>query len=103
MVELGPQAPISTTSHCSTAHMRVLHTHGVWAAALYRCALCMWSAVGCHLVYVWAVCLLEPRQKNRQHFTGTYVQNKPARTETRQIAWTTPTESKITLKAGHAP
>ena len=38
----------------STAHVGVSHTHGVWAAARYRCALCKLPVA--YLVYLWAMC-----------------------------------------------
>ena len=44
--------PTNTTSHSNTADMGVSHTHGVWAAALERRDMCIFS-----VVYYCCVCL----------------------------------------------
>ena len=49
MVDYEPLAPISTTSHGSTARMSVPHMHGVWAAALYVVLF------ACYLLPTWYI------------------------------------------------
>ena len=94
MVDYGPQAPKNTTSHGSRAQMGVSRTHGVWTAALQRCALCILSVV--RLVRIVRLgCVLMRTEKGRtkrQQIPGTYVQNKPSGTETRGIVLSTPAE-----------
>ena len=87
--------------------MGVSHTHGVWAAALERCDLCMLSVV----YLVPGIWYIMPEQcahslrgaSGRKHrtFTDAYVQNKASRAEIKDFVLSTPA-GKIPLSACHA-
>ena len=113
-MDYGPLAPINTASHSSTAQMGVSPTHGV------TCCWCLCRVVtlcSLHVLFLPVcgipICLRSPVCAHDQlvksgqttgHyvlFTGTYVQKKASRRETREIGLSTPAGKK-TSSARHA-
>ena len=81
MVDYGPQAPMNTTAVATAVQRRwASHKCTLLTAGAYERQRSNVVLSACSVVYLfymtWAVCSREGNI-NRQHFTGTYLQNRP--------------------------